>query len=77
MGLIGLEINDSGIIAAGGSPPKLLDLDGQAQESPGFFDVAPLVQGDLRRLADNRVGVSAYGVDDRIDFKFVLTARDR
>jgi len=36
MGLIGLEINDSGIIAAGGSPPKLLDLDGQAQASPGF-----------------------------------------
>ena len=36
MGLIGLEINDSGIIAAGGSPPKLLDLDGQVQESPGF-----------------------------------------
>jgi len=36
MGLIGLEINDSGILAAGGSPPKLLDLDGQAQESPGY-----------------------------------------
>ena len=36
MGLIGLEINDSGILAAGGSSPKLLDLEGQAQESPGF-----------------------------------------
>ena len=31
MGLIGLELNDSGILAAGGSPPKLLDLDGQEQ----------------------------------------------
>ena len=36
MTMIGLEINDSGILAAGGSPPKLLDLDGQVQESPGF-----------------------------------------
>ena len=36
MGLIGLELNDSGILAAGGSPPKLLDLDGQVQESPGY-----------------------------------------
>jgi hypothetical protein len=36
MGLIGLEINDSGILSAGGSPPKLLDLDGQVQESPGY-----------------------------------------
>ncbi len=36
MELIGLELNDSGILAAGGSPPKLLDLDRQVQESPGF-----------------------------------------
>jgi hypothetical protein len=36
MSLIGLELNDSGILAAGGSPSKLLDLDGQIQESPGF-----------------------------------------
>ena len=36
MSIIGLELNDSGIIAAGGSPLKLLDLDGQVQESPGF-----------------------------------------
>jgi hypothetical protein len=36
MTIIGLELNDSGILAAGGSPPKLLDLDGQVQESPGF-----------------------------------------
>ena len=36
MSLIGLELNDSGILAAGGRPSKLLDLDGQAQESPGF-----------------------------------------
>jgi hypothetical protein len=36
MSLIGLELNDSGILAAGGSPLKLLDLDGQVQESPGL-----------------------------------------
>jgi hypothetical protein len=36
MPLIGLEINDTGILAAGGSPLKLLDLDGRDQESPGF-----------------------------------------
>jgi hypothetical protein len=36
MGLIGLELNDSGILAVGGSPLKLLELDGQDQESPGF-----------------------------------------
>lgn len=36
MTMIGLELNDTGILAAGGSPPKLLDLDGPVQESPGF-----------------------------------------
>ncbi|MCP4627754.1 MAG: hypothetical protein GY850_30180 [bacterium] len=36
MSLIGLELNDSGILAAAGNPPELIDLDGQAQESPGF-----------------------------------------
>ncbi len=36
MTMIGLELNDSGILAAGGNPPRLLDLDGQVQESPGF-----------------------------------------
>ena len=36
MGLIGLELNDSGILAAAGNPPELIDLDGQVQESPGF-----------------------------------------
>ncbi len=36
MGLIGLELNDAGIIAAAGTPAKLLALDGQAIESPGF-----------------------------------------
>jgi hypothetical protein len=34
--MIGLEINDSGILAAGGDPPKLIELDEQAKESPGF-----------------------------------------
>ena len=36
MGLIGLELNDSGILAAAGDPPELMDLDGPVQESPGF-----------------------------------------
>jgi len=36
MGLIGLEISDAGIIAAAGTPARLLELDGQATESPGF-----------------------------------------
>jgi hypothetical protein len=36
MTLIGLEISDAGIIAAAGTPAKLLELDGQATNSPGF-----------------------------------------
>ena len=36
MGLIALELNDSGILAAAGDPPELIELDGQFQESPGF-----------------------------------------
>ena len=36
MSLIGLELNDAGILAVGGSPPGLLELDGQGRESPGF-----------------------------------------
>ena len=36
MTLIALELNDSGILAAGGSPPRLLRLDGDSHESPGF-----------------------------------------
>ena len=36
MSLIGLELNDTGILAAAGNPPELIDLDGQVQESPGF-----------------------------------------
>jgi len=37
MSLIGLELNDTGILAAvQGNPAKLLDIDGQAKESPGF-----------------------------------------
>ena len=36
MAIIGLELNDSGILAAGGSPSGLLNLDGEIQESPGF-----------------------------------------
>ncbi len=36
MALIALEINDSGILAAGGSPPELITTDGENLESPGF-----------------------------------------
>ncbi|MGD9259989.1 MAG: FHA domain-containing protein [Desulfobacterales bacterium] len=36
MQLIGLELNDIGIIAAGGEPVRLLEIDDQAFESPGF-----------------------------------------
>jgi hypothetical protein len=36
MSLIGLEISDVGIIAAAGTPDRLLELDGAATESPGF-----------------------------------------
>jgi hypothetical protein len=36
MSLIGLELSDAGIMAAAGQPPRLLELDGNATESPGF-----------------------------------------
>ena len=36
MSLIGLEISDAGIMAAAGTPQRLLELDGTAKESPGF-----------------------------------------
>ena len=36
MSLIALEISDAGLIAAAGTPARLLELDGQATESPGF-----------------------------------------
>ena len=36
MTLIGLELSDAGIMAAGSPTEKLLQIDGQATESPGF-----------------------------------------
>ncbi|MCU0584992.1 MAG: FHA domain-containing protein [Desulfobacterales bacterium] len=36
MNLIGLEICDAGILAAGGEPPRLLHVDQGSLESPGF-----------------------------------------
>jgi hypothetical protein len=36
MNLLGLELSDAGIMAAGGNPSGLLDVDGQKRESPGF-----------------------------------------
>jgi len=36
MTLLGLELSDAGILAAGGNPSRLLEVDGQKQESPGF-----------------------------------------
>jgi len=36
MSLIGIELSDAGIVAAGSPTEKLLQIDGQASESPGF-----------------------------------------
>jgi hypothetical protein len=36
MTLIGLELSDAGILAAGSGPTRLLDVDGDRRESPGF-----------------------------------------
>ncbi|MEA1947457.1 MAG: FHA domain-containing protein [Thermodesulfobacteriota bacterium] len=36
MTLLGLELSDAGILVAGGNPSRLLEIDGQKQESPGF-----------------------------------------
>ena len=36
MSFIGLELSDAGIMAAGSKTEKLLQIDGQASESPGF-----------------------------------------
>jgi len=35
MTLLGLELSDAGILAAGGYPSRLLEVDGQKKESPG------------------------------------------
>jgi hypothetical protein len=36
MNLLGLELCDAGILVAGGEPPRLLRIDDDATESPGF-----------------------------------------
>ena len=36
MTLLGLELSDAGILVAGDNPIRLLTVDGQEQESPGF-----------------------------------------
>ena len=36
MDIIGLELSDAGILAAGGGPPRLLPVDGRSLESPGY-----------------------------------------
>ncbi len=36
MNLLGLELSDAGILAAGSNPSKLLNIDGDRRESPGF-----------------------------------------
>ena len=36
MPLLGLELNDTGILAAGGEPAQLLDVESGEKESPGF-----------------------------------------
>ena len=35
MTLLGIELSDAGILAYGGNPPRLLEVDGKNQESPG------------------------------------------
>lgn len=36
MSLLGIELSDAGIIAAGGTPMRLLEIDGTEKESPGI-----------------------------------------
>jgi FHA domain len=36
MNLLGLELSDAGILVAGGEPPRLVSIDDDAVESPGF-----------------------------------------
>ncbi|MCK7466781.1 MAG: hypothetical protein MZU91_00605 [Desulfosudis oleivorans] len=36
MNLLGLELSDAGILVAGGEPPRLLGIDEDSLESPGF-----------------------------------------
>lgn len=36
MEIIGLELSDAGILAAGGGPPRLFQVDGRSVESPGY-----------------------------------------
>ena len=36
MNLLGLELCDAGILVAGGDPPRLLPIDEDSLESPGF-----------------------------------------
>ncbi|MDX1777904.1 MAG: hypothetical protein R3339_03425, partial [Thermodesulfobacteriota bacterium] len=36
MPLLGLELNDTGILVAGGTPAQLLDVEASGKESPGF-----------------------------------------
>ena len=36
MTLLGIEMSDAGIIAAGGEPAQLLAVEGGEKESPGF-----------------------------------------
>ena len=36
MPLLGFELNDTGMLAAGGEPAQLLDVEAGEKESPGF-----------------------------------------
>ena len=36
MELIGIELSDAGILAAGGDPAHVLEVDGGSVESPGY-----------------------------------------
>jgi len=53
MNILGLELSDAGILVAGGEPPRLVSIDDDADESPGFAlpDKKNLVTG---RAAERR-----------------------
>ena len=40
-------------------------------------DVSPLVQPDVRRLSDDRVGIRSDGIDDHVDLDLELSSFDR
>ncbi|MBM4054140.1 MAG: hypothetical protein FJ264_05600 [Planctomycetes bacterium] len=61
MSLLGLELSDAGIIAAGGEPARLLEVEGREKESPGFaisLDGQLIVGKDAQNMA--RINPRSY-----------------